>query len=99
MISSEVVVGIHLLALTNCRVSSGFLRLFSFGIIIYTEINSTTSPNKGALSNPLVFWINVLMKIAAPRSVTVGDALYTKIVNSSFIILIIPPVRPFFSLK
>ncbi len=68
-------------------------------MIVYNEINSATSPDKGILSNLLVFQINVLKKIAAPRSVTVGDALYTKIVNSSFIILIIPPVRPFSSFR
>ncbi len=39
------------------------------------------------------------MKIAAPRSVTVGDALYTKVVNNSFIISKIPPVRFFSSFR
>ncbi len=41
----------------------------------------------------------MLTKIAAPHSVTVGGALYTKVVKSSFIISIIPPVRPFSSFK
>jgi len=42
---------------------------------VYTEINLTILPDEGALSNPLVFWINVPIKIAASRSVTVGDTL------------------------
>ncbi len=67
--------------------------------MVYIEINSITSLDEGALSNLLVFWINVPRKIAAPYSVTVGDILYTKVVNSSFIISIIPSVRSFSSFK
>jgi len=73
------------------------LRSSSFGIIIYTEINSATSSAISVLINPSVFWISVPIKIAAPRLVTVRGALYTKVVKSSFIISIIPPVRPFSS--
>ncbi len=90
---------VQLLALTNFRVPSGSLRSFSLDTIVYTEINSATSPDEGALSNLLVFWINVLIKIAAPHSVTVRDALYTKVVNNSFIISRIPSVRPFSSFR
>ena len=57
-----------------------------------------TSSDDGALSKLLVFWINVLIKIAAPHSVTVEGALYTRVVKSSFIISRIPSVRPFSSL-
>ena len=64
---------------------------------MYIKINSATSPDKGVLSNPLVFWINVSRKIAISCSVTIRGILYTKVVNSSFIILIILPVRPFSS--
>ncbi len=39
------------------------------------------------------------IKIAAPRSVKVGGALYTKVVKSSFNILIIPPVSSLSSLR
>ncbi len=67
----------------------------SFGIIIYTDINSATSPDESTLSNPLVFYIKVLRKIAAPRSVIIESALYTNVVNSSFIISIISLVKPF----
>ena len=90
---------VQLLALMNFEVPSGSLRSSSFDIIVYTEINSTTSPDEGALSNLLVFWINVLIKIAASYSVTVGGALYTKVINNLFIISRIPPVRPFSSFK
>ncbi len=51
-------------------------------MIVYTDINSATSPDEGALSNLLVFCINVSRKIAASRSVTVGNILYTNVVNS-----------------
>ena len=61
------------------------------------EINSANSPEVGTLSNLLVCWINVLMKIAAPRSVNVGGYLYTNVVKSSLIISIIPPVSSFLS--
>ncbi len=64
-------------------------------MIVYNKINSATFSDKDALTNLLVFWINVPKKIATPRSVTVGGALYIKIVNSSFIISIIPLIRPF----
>ncbi len=67
--------------------------------MVYIEINSATSPDEGTLSKPLVFWTNVLMKIAAPPLVIVRGALYTKVVRSSFIISMIPPVRPFFSFR
>jgi len=46
---------VQLLALTNLGVPSGFLRSSSLGTIVYTEINSATSPDEGALSNLLVF--------------------------------------------
>ncbi len=83
----------------NFGVPFSSLKSSSFGRIIYTEINFTTSPDEGALSNSLVFWINMLIKIATLHSVTVRDALYTKVVNSSFIISRIPPVRPFSSFR
>jgi len=91
-------VNAQLLALVNFGVPISSLRSSSFGIIVYTEINLATSPTVGALINPSVFWINVLIKIAASHSVTVRGALYTKVVKSSFIISMIPPVRPFSSL-
>ncbi len=103
MLVSPVSVGLgvnvdaHLLALINFRVPMGSLRLSSFGIIVYTEINLATSPTVGALINPSVFWINVLIKTATPLSVTVRGTLYMKIVKSLFIISMIPLVRPFSS--
>ncbi len=99
MVSSEIIADAQLLALTNFGIPSDSLRSFSLGIIVYTEINSTTSFDEGTLSNLLVFWINVLIKIFASHSVTVGGALYTKVVNNSFIISRIPLVRPFSSFK
>ncbi len=63
--------------------------------MVYIEINSANSPEVGALSNPLVCWINVPIKIAAPRSVNIRGYLYTNIVKSSFIISTIPPVSSF----
>ncbi len=82
----------QLLALTNFRVPIGSLRSSFLGIMVYCKISAANSPEVGALSNPSVCWINVLIKIAAPRSVSIGGYLYTKVVNSSFIISIIPPV-------
>ena len=67
--------------------------------MVYTEINSANSPEVGALSNLLVYWINVLIKIAAPHSVSVRGYLYTNVVKSSFIISIIPSVSSFSSLR
>ncbi len=67
--------------------------------MVYSEINSANSPEVGALSNLLVCWTNVSIKIAAPRSVNVGGYLYTNVVKSSFIILTIPPVSSFSSLN
>ncbi len=91
-------VDIQLLALVNFGVPISSLRSSFFGIIVYTEINSATFPDIGALINPSVFWISVSIKIAASRSITVRGALYTKVVKSSFIISMIPLVRPFSSL-
>ena len=45
----------QLLALVNFGIPIGSWRSSSFGIIVYTEINSATSPAIGALSKPLVF--------------------------------------------
>ncbi len=75
MDGSGVVTDGHSLALINFGVPSSSWRSSSFGRIVYTEINLTILPDEGALSNPLVFWINVPIKIAASRSVTVGDTL------------------------
>ncbi len=97
-VSLGVDVDAQLLALVNFEIPISSLRSSSFGIIVYTKINSTTSPDVDALINPSVFWISVSIKIAAPRSVTVRGALYTKVVKSSFIILMIPLVKPFSSL-
>ncbi len=88
----------QLLALINFEVPISSLRSSSFSIIVYTEINSATSPDVDALINPSVFWISIPIKIAAPHLVTIGGALYTKVVKSSFIISMISLVRPFFSL-
>ena len=68
-------------------------------MMVYSEINSANSPEVGALSNLLVRWINVPIKIAAPCSVTVRGYLYTNVVKSSFIISIIPPVSSFSFLR
>ncbi len=73
--SSEVLCVAQLLALVNFGVPIGSSRSSSFSIIVYSEINSANSPEVGALSNPLVFWINVLIKIAAPLSVNVRGYL------------------------
>ncbi len=86
----------QLLALVNFGIPIDSSRSFFFGIMVYIEISSANSPDVGALSNPPVCWINVLIKIAAPHSVNVRGYLYTNIVKSSFIISIIPPVS-FFS--
>ena len=63
----------------------GFYWSSSFSIMVYIEINSANSPEVGALSNPLVCWTNVLIKIAAPLSVNVGGYLYTNITNFSYL--------------
>jgi len=55
LVSSDVVADGQLLALMNFRVSSSSLRSSSFGTIVYTKINSATSPDEDALLNPLVF--------------------------------------------
>ncbi len=89
----------QLLALVNFGIPISSSKSSSFGIMVYSEINSANSPEVGALSNLLVCWINVSIKIAAPRSVRVGGYLYTNIVKSSFIILTIPPVSSFSSLN
>ncbi len=89
----------QLLALVNFGVPIGYWRSSSFGIIVYNEINSANSSEVGALSNLLVRWINVSIKMAASRSVTVRGYLYTNVVKSSFIILIISPVSSFSSLR
>ena len=96
---SGVVTDGQLLALINFRIPFSFWKSSSFSIIIYTEINSATSPDEGALSNLLIFWINVPIKIATLCLITVRGALYTRVVNNSFIISRIPPVRPFSSCK
>jgi len=95
----EVDIDAQLLALVNFGVSSDSWRSSSFRMIVYTEINSATFPNESALSKLLVFWINILMKIAAPCSITIRDALYAKVVNSLFIISIISSVSPFSSFR
>ena len=87
------------LAFLNFGVSFSSWRSSFFDTIVYIKINLANSPDEGVLSNPLVFWIKVLIKIAASHSVTVRDALYTKVVNNSFIISRIPPVRLFSSFK
>ncbi len=89
----------QLLALVNFGIPISSSRSSSFGIIVYIEINSANSPEVGAFSNLLVCWINVLIKIAAPHSVNVGGYLYTNIVKSSFIILTIPSISSFSSLR
>ena len=89
----------QLLALINFEVPIGCSRSSSFGIIVNWKINEANSPDVGALSNPSVCWINVPIKIAAPRSVNVEGALYTRVVKSSFIISITPPVISFSSLR
>jgi len=94
-----VVFGTQSLAFLNFRISFSSWRSSFFSIIIYTEINSATSPDEGALSNLLVFWINVLIKIATSHSVTVRGTLYTKVVNNLFIISRILSVRPFSSFR
>ncbi len=63
----------QLLALVNFGILTDFSRSSSFGIMVYSEINSANSSEVGALSNLLVCWINVLTKIAAPRSIKVED--------------------------
>ncbi len=68
-------------------------------MMIYTEINSANSPEVGALSNPLVYWISVPINIAAPHSVSVREYLYTNIIKNSFIISIILPVISFSFLR
>ena len=80
----------QLLALINFGVPISSSRLSSFGIMVYSEISSANSPDVGALSNPSVCWINDPIKIAAPHSDNVGGCLYTNVVNSSFIISMIP---------
>src|SRR6266498_2545918 len=89
----------QLLTLTNFGVPISSSRSSFFGITVYCDINAANSPEVGALSNPLVCWINVSIKIAAPRSVNVGGYLYTNVVKSSFIISIIPPVSSLSSLR
>jgi len=54
-VSLGIDVDTQLLALVNFRIPISSLRSLSFGIILYTEINSTTSPAVGALINPSVF--------------------------------------------
>ncbi len=88
----------QLLALVNFEVPISSSRSSSFGIMVYMEINSANFPEVGALSNLLVCWTNVSTKIAAPRSVSVGEYLYINVVKSSFIISITPPVISFSSL-
>ncbi len=89
----------QLLALTNFGVPISSSRSSFFGITVYCEINAANSSEMEALSNPSVCWINVLIKIAAPRSVSVEGYLYTSVDKSSFIILIIPPMSSFSSLR
>src|SRR6266542_42758 len=89
----------QLLVLVNFGVPISSSRSSSFGIMVYSKISSASSPDVGALSNPSVRWINVLIKIAAPYSINVGGYLYTNVIKSSFIILIIPPVSSFSSLR
>ncbi len=97
--SSGVLCIDQLLALVNFRIPIGSSRSSSFGMMIYSEISSANSPEVGALSNPSVCWINVPIKIAAPHSVNVRGYLYTNVVKSSFIILIIPPISFLSSLR
>ncbi len=54
-VSPEIVSDDQLLALTNFRIPIGSWRSSSFGRIVYTKINSATSPDEDVLSNPLVF--------------------------------------------
>ncbi len=44
----------QLLALINFGVPIGVSKSSSFGIMVYTDINSANSSEVGALSNPLV---------------------------------------------
>ncbi len=90
---------LQLLALVNFRVPISSSRSSFFGITIYCDISVANSPEVEALLNPSVCWINVLIKIAAFHLVSVGGYLYTNVVKSLFIILIIPPVSSLFSLR
>ncbi len=89
----------QLLALVNFGVLIGSLRSSSLGMIVNWKINTANSPEVGALSNPLVCWINVPIKIATPYSVIVGGTLYTNDAKRSFIISIIPLESSFSSLR
>ena len=89
----------QLLALVNFGIPISSSKSFFFSIIVYCDISAANSPEIGALSNPSVYWINVLIKIAASHSISVRGYLYTNIVKSSFIISIIPPVSSFSSLR
>ncbi len=89
----------QLLALVNFRVPTGSSRSSSFSTMVYNEINSANSPEVGVLSNPSVCWINVLIKIAAPRSINVGGYLYTNVIKSLLIISKIPSVSSLSSLR
>ncbi len=89
----------QLLALVNFGIPIDSSRSSFFGIMVYCDINAANSSEVGALSNPSICWINVLIKIAAPRSVSVRGYLYTNVVKSSLIISIIPLVSSFSSLR
>jgi len=97
--SSGVLLNIQLLALANFGVPCDSFKSLWSGITVYIEVSLAVSPDVDVLSNPFVLWINVSMKITAPHSDTVRDALYIKIVKSSFIISIIPLMSCFSSFR
>src|SRR6266540_854844 len=86
-------------ALINFGVPIGSLRSSFSGNTVNCDINAANSPEVGALSNPSVCWINIPIKIAAPRSVSIRGYLYTNVIKSSLIISIIPSVSSFSSLR
>ena len=81
----------------NFEVPAGSFKFFSSGIIIYNNINSATSPDVNAFSNPTVYWANVPISVAASRSDMSESALYTSVAKSSFIISVVILERRFSS--
>ncbi len=78
--------GIQSFTLKNFEIPLGSLKSFPSDNIVYIEINFTISPNEGALSNLLVFWINIPINIAASCSNILGSIRYTKVIKSLLII-------------
>ncbi len=81
----------------NFEVSFSFFKSHPFSNIVYTKISLATLLDEGALSNPFIFWISVLIKIAAHCSDISKGTLYTKVVKSSLIISVVSPKRHPFS--